>query len=308
MPSRLVCVAVLVFWLYASVGLITRDLLPELSVGSPPDMRTIASAGEESGPARWMIAIVDPSGGPDGRRTIGQAVTESRRKPDGVIEMTSRVLFDSGRLLGSLVRTGGGAAAEPDDQIHFDSTYLVDPSGNLRSFRAEVRLASQPADLWDIQGKLDHGKMEVVSRGPLPFLNRKVVFDYHPHGVVQSQFGPLDRLPGLQVGQHWDERAASPFTGQVETVRASVEQKTVIHWDTNPVATFEVVHRSKTVTARTWVRPDGLVLRQEVALPLLRLVLERLPEGKAGSLFSPKSVNASGSFPFGAGSRAPSSR
>ena len=33
-----------------------------------------------------------------------------------------------------------------------------------------------------------------------------------------------------------------------------------------------------TVSARTWVRPDGLVLRQEVALPLLRLVLERLPD------------------------------
>jgi hypothetical protein len=222
--------------------------------------------------------------------------------------MTSRVLFDSGRLLGSLVRTGNGIASEPDDQILFDSTYLVDPSGNLRSFQADVRLASQPGDLWKIEGKLKNGMMDIVSQGPLPFLNRKVSFEYHPHGVVQSQFGPLDRLPGLQVGQHWDERAASPFTGQVETVRASVEQKTVIHWDTSPVATFEVVHRSKTVTARTWVRPDGLVLRQEVALPLVRLVLERLPEGKAGSLFPPKSANAVGSAPIGTGQRTPSSR
>jgi hypothetical protein len=308
MPSRLVCVAVLVFWLYAAVGLVTRDLLPELSVGSPPDMRTIASAGEESGPARWIIEMVDPSGGPDSRRTIGQATTESKRSADGVISMTSHVVFDSGRLLGSLVRTRSGVASEVDDQILFDSTYLIDPSGNLRSFVADVRLESQPSDLWKIEGNLKNGMMDVVSRGPLPFLNRKVSFEYHPRGVVQSQFGPLDRLPGLQVGQHWDERAASPFTGQVETVRASVEQKTVIHWDTNPVATLEVVHRSKTVTARTWVRPDGLVLRQEVALPLLRLVLERLPEGKAGALFSPKSANASGSVPSGAGQPKPSTR
>ena len=66
--------------------------------------------------------------------------------------------------------------------------------------------------------------MEVVSQGPLPFLNRTMSFEYNDRGVVQSQFGPLDRLPGLQVGQRWDEQVASPFTGQVETVRAEVER------------------------------------------------------------------------------------
>src|SRR5439155_22886256 len=112
--------------------------------------------------------------------------------------------------------------------------------------------------------------------------NRTLSFDYQARGVVQSQLGPLDRLPHLHVGQRWDERIASPLSGQVDTVRAEVVGKTVIFWDKSPVTTFEVAHRSKTLRARTWVRPDGLVLRQEVSLPLLRLVLERQP-GLAGS-------------------------
>ena len=45
----------------------------------------------------------------------------------------------------------------------------------------------------------------------------------------------------------------------------------------NPVATLEVLHHSKTLSARTWVALDGMVLRQEIPFPLLRLVLERRP-------------------------------
>ena len=166
-----------------------------------------------------------------------------------------------------------------DEQIVFQSTYHVDPSGNLRAFEAEVQVAGQPADLWKITGVLKNHMIEVESKGPITFLNKKLSFEYQPRAVVQSQFGPLDRLPGLQVGQRWEEHVANMFTNQMETVRVTVERKTSIYWSENPVETLEVVHRSKTVSARTWVRPDGLVLRQEVALPLLRLVLERIPDG-----------------------------
>src|SRR5205823_4553797 len=174
-----------------------------------PDLRTISSAGGDAAPARWNIQVVDNPREPEAKRSVGQAVTESTRASDGWVEMKSRVVFDSGRLLTTLLKGGPRRGGVVDDQ---------------------------------------------------------------------SQFGPLDRLPGLAVGQRWDERVASPLTGQVETVRAEVTRKVVIHWDMSPVTTLEVVHRSKAVTARTWVRPDGLVLRQEVVLPMLRLVLERLPD------------------------------
>ena len=288
MPSRLACAAILVYWLFAVVGLVRRDLLPELSVGTPPDLRTIASAGEDAGPARWDIQVVDHSNGPDGKRSVGHAITESKRDQNGAIAMTSKVVFDSARLLGGVLRKGHRGLSSTEEQLTFDSTFNVDPSGNLQSFHAEVQAGGSSADLWKIEGVLKNHVIEGVSKGPLPFLNKPFKFDYQPRAVVQSQFGPLDRLPGLQVGQRWDERVANPFTSQVETVRASVDRKISIFWNLDTVETLEVVHRSKTVTARTWVRRDGMVLRQEVALPLVvRLVLERLPENAASPLASP---------------------
>ena len=45
-----------------------------------------------------------------------------------------------------------------------------------------------------------------------------------------------------------------------------------------PVNTFEVVHRTSPLSMKTWVRPDGVILRQEIPFPFVRLVLERRPE------------------------------
>jgi hypothetical protein len=89
---------------------------------------------------------------------------------------------------------------------------------------------------------------------------------------------PFDYLPGLQVGQRWESRVVNPLTGRIEPVRVAVERRTVIHWDNHPVTTLEVVQHMGLVVARTWVRTDGLVLRQEVPFPLVKLVLERQPD------------------------------
>lgn len=277
MPSRLICVALLAYWLVAAFGLVSRDLLPELSLGNPPDLRTIAVAGEDAPPARWGIQVVDIPSRPELGRSVGHAVTESRRQADGWVEMSSQVTFDSGRLLAGMAK-GASFSRDGNEQIEFYSKYQIDPSGKLRSFHAEVRMPGHEGELWRIDGALKGTTMSVVSHGPLPLLNRSMSFEYDPRGLVRSQFGPLDRLPNLQVGQRWDEQVASPLTGRMETVRAEVRRRTLIHWDRNPVKTLEVEHRSQGVTARTFVRPDGLVLRQDLTLPMLRLVLERLPD------------------------------
>ena len=81
MPSRLVCVAILLYWLVAAVGLISRDLLPELSLGSPPDLRTISSAGGDAAPARWIIQVVDNPHEPEAKRSVGQILPPSSHQP-----------------------------------------------------------------------------------------------------------------------------------------------------------------------------------------------------------------------------------
>jgi hypothetical protein len=273
MPPRLVCVLILLYWAIAAVCLITRDVLPELTIGSPPDLRTIARAEEHAQPSRWSVQVIDEPLSPESRRTVGHAITSSTRRKDGWVEMKSEVSFDSGGLL-----KGTPFESSADVQLEIRSTYVVNPLGNLHSFQAIVKSEHNPDELLSIEGKLKDGVLDVVSKGPLPIMNRKRSFPYPARSMVQNAIGPIDRLPGLQVGQRWDTRVVSPFTGRMDTVRVEVTRRSVIHWDGNPVTTFEVVEHLTPMSARTWVRPDGLVLRQEVPFPLVKLVLERQPD------------------------------
>ncbi len=273
MPSRFVSLAILVYWCIAAFCLLTWEVLPELTLGYPPDLRAIAVAGESAKPVTWSIQIIDDPKAPDVRRTVGSAVTTSKRMPDGWFELTSRLKFDAGALL-----KGTAIATWASVRLELFSVYRVHPSGNLRSFDMKVTPVDSSEALFTVQGRLKGGVMEVVSKGPVPMLNRELSFAYEPRSVVHDALGPLDRLPGLHLGQRWDTRVVNPFTGQVEVVRVEVRRRELIHWDGEPVSAFEVVQHSGPLTARTWVRSDGVILRQEVPLPFVRVVLERLPD------------------------------
>jgi hypothetical protein len=101
---------------------------------------------------------------------------------------------------------------------------------------------------------------------------------YEPRSVVHDGLGPLDRLPGLHVGQRWETRVVNPLSGQVDRVRVEVLRRTLIHWNGEPVSAFEVVLHGTGIEGRTWVRPDGLILRQEVPFLIARLVFKRIPD------------------------------
>jgi hypothetical protein len=276
MPSRFVSLAILVYWCVAAFCLLTWEVLPELSLGYPPDLRAIAAAGDSGKAVTWSIQIIDDPKAPDVRRSIGAAVTASKRLPDGWFELSSRVNFDAGALA-----KGTTFGTRASVRLELVSVYRVDPSGNLRSFDLKVAPLNSSETLFKVNGRLKDGVMEVVSKGPLPVLNQKLSFPYEPRSVVHDALGPLDRLPGLHLGQRWDTRVVNPFTGQVELVRVEVRRRDLIHWNGEPVSAFEVVHHSGPITASTWVRPDGVIIRQEVPFPFVRLVLERLPDGAA---------------------------
>ncbi|WP_422931115.1 hypothetical protein [Singulisphaera sp. PoT] len=271
MPPRLVSLGILLYWAIAASTLIRRDVLPEMGFVRPPDLRTIARAEDNAEPSRWSVEVIDNPLSPDLRRSVGTASTHSTRNARGWVIMKSRVFFDAGGLL-----KGTPLRSNADGHIEVLSSYQVDPSGNLRSFQATVKAESEPEILLQVDGALKKGEMEITSTGPM--FNRKWTIPYQARGLIQNAVGPFDRLPNLQVGQRWETRVISPLFGNVETVRVEVARRTVIQWNNNPVPTYEVVHHMTPLSARTWVRPDGFVLRQEVPLPFVKLVLERLPD------------------------------
>lgn len=277
MPHRLVCVAILLFWSIAAVALFTRDLLPDLLIGTPPDLRTISQADGAPKPTHWAIMVAeDPS--LMNLRSVGQAVTRSTLKRDGWVEMTSEVFVDAEDLL----------RATPFENVHnerleVDSSCNIDPSGNLSEFRTTVRSAGEPGELLTLEGHVKNRWLEIRAHGALPIFNGIRKFPYQPRGMVQNTLGPMDRMPGLQVGQRWESPIISPLTGRVETIKVEVARKGVITWGNNPVQALEVVARASPISVRMWVRPDGLVLRQEVPFPFVRLVLDRQPDSDISS-------------------------
>jgi hypothetical protein len=276
MPSRMVSLAILIYWSIAAFCLLSWDVLPEFALGYPPDLRSIVYASNDSKPVRWSLQVIDNPKDPDVRRTVGEAVTFSSVRPNGWFEINSKVEFDAGGLLkGTLFGSRIGM------QLQIESLYHVDPSGNLRSFDLFVSSRDSAERLINIRGEVEHGKMNIVSRGPVPLLNQRWMFDYEARSVVQNALGPLDRLPGLHVGQKWETRVINPFTGQVDRARVEVARRTLIHWNGNPVQTFEVVQHVAPLSMRTWATLDGLILRQEVPFPFVRLVLERRPDEPA---------------------------
>jgi hypothetical protein len=270
MPSRFVSLAILIYWLIAAFCLLSWDVLPEFVQGYPPDLRSITYASNNPKPVRWSLQVIDNPKDPDVRRTVGEAVTSSSQRPNGWFDLDSKVEFDAGGLLkGTLFAPRMGIPLE------IQSRYHVEPSGNLRSFEINVKSRDSSERLIDISGEVEHGKMNIVSRGPVPLLNQRWTFDYEPRSVVQNALGPLDRLPGLHVGQKWETRVVNPFTGQIDRAKAEVARRTLIDWNGNPVPTFEVVQHLAPLSMRTWVTVEGLVLRQEVPFPFVRLILER---------------------------------
>jgi hypothetical protein len=290
MPSRFVSLGILIYWSIAAFMLLTWDVIPELTLGYPPDLRAIAVAGDSTKPVRWSIQIVDDPRYPEVRRTVGESVTASSRRADGWFELTSRVEIDAGGLF-----KGTPFVARSRDRLGVESLYLVDHSGNLNSFDIQVFSKDLNESLIKVKGQLKGSKMEIVSRGPVPIFNQNLTFDYEPRSVVHDVLGPMDRLPGLHVGQRWESRVINPFTHQVEPVRVEVVRRGLIHWEGNPVTTFEVVHRTSPLSMKTWVRTDGVILRQEIPFPFVRLVLERRPETDAPP--SPRSPKAGSAAP-----------
>jgi hypothetical protein len=277
MPSRFASLGILIYWSIAAFLLLTWDVIPELTLGYAPDLRAITVAGDSTRPVRWSVQIVDDPRHPEDRRTVGESVTASSRRPDGWFELTSHVDINAGGLL-----KGTAFASRSSERLAVESLYLVDNSGNLKSFDLRVAAKDSAGSLMTVTGKVKGGKMEIVSRGPVEVLNQNLTFDYEPRSVVHDVLGPMDRLPGLHVGQRWESRVINPFSGKVDTVRVEVVRRGLIHWEGNPVTTFEVVHRTSPFSMKTWVRTDGVILRQEIPFPFVRMVLERRGEMDAG--------------------------
>ena len=91
------------------------------------------------------------------------------------------------------------------------------------------------------------------------------------HQAIMS--GDLPAGARLRIRDLADELGTSPMPVRDSIVR--LEQAGLAQRVPHKGA---IVTQLTPVSARTWVRRDGLVLRQEIPFPFVKLILERLPD------------------------------
>lgn len=272
MPRLFTRILIMIFWLICSGMLFYRDILPDYLVGQPPDWKRLVQKAEY-GTTRWLIAVDD---GGERNRVVGQAFNEINMRADGATILKSQIKIDAkGLFNGTILQVAEST------KFQFENTTTITPQGLLDHIRAEVRveeLGDKP--ILVIQGiPTDQNKLDIrFSSSISPLMNFRQIIEYAPQQMVRGGLEPIDQLPGLRIGQRWTTQILQPMTARPESIRSEVVSLVRIFWDGNPTEVFLVEHKAITFSAKTWVRRDGLVLRQQLPTPFVKLVLERDPK------------------------------
>jgi len=291
MHSRWFNAAVVLLWLTTMGWLVKAKVLPPLIKGEPPSYRRIVASRLNEPPIGWNILVND--------RQLGWALTEVGPSPIGLTEIRGRAHLDKLPLkhltpnwlkpLTNFLELSAGD--ESKLQLDVRSLITIDPLGRLSQFESTVWLLPWRERL-RVRGNVEGGKMEIIlSAGGLTFNHE---FPLPANALLSDALSPQTELPGLHQGQSWSVPIYSPLwpNQPLEIIRATVEDKEPIFWDDDVHEAWLVVYRSDGATSgesqkpkgRLWVRPDGAVLKQQVAFFDLAVTFERLDKEKTDLL------------------------
>lgn len=272
---------VIVFWLGAMSWLLGAKVLPPLLLGEPPTYQKILAA-EPDAPAEETEVVWDIT---CDQRPVGTASSSIHPMEDGIRELRSEVRFTELPLDSISPLRLGAFARLPDGQsrsIAFNAkaVFEVGPLGQLQRFESKLEMGILAEPVF-VQGTVDGTQLRLTLRtGDLVYHTDSVL---PQDSLLSDALSPQSRLPGLRVGQTWLSPMYSPFhprTRPLEALEAVVERTEPLLWHGQGVETLVVVYYNEQggrvgavgqPRGKVWVRPDGVVLQQEV--PLIDSVL-----------------------------------
>jgi hypothetical protein len=295
-------VIVILFW-FATMGwLVVAKILPPMRVGEPPNYASILQQSTEPRTVCWRVRLQD--------RTIGWAAGKVVRRKDGITSLESRVYLGDfawedlipGWLAGVL-RPVFNDLGELD--IDKKSRLDIDPLGRLVGFESRVRVAGL-VDAIKVQGQIEGSILKLsVQSGEF---RDKIDRYLPPNALMTDELSPQALMPGLRVGQTWTVPMYSPFRAPsepIEILQAVVEREDKITWAGKTVNSRLIVYRPDAGSGlagneprgRVWVRDDGVVLRQEVAVLRSHLQFIRLSDEQAENIALALGEDWSGNLP-----------
>jgi hypothetical protein len=294
---------VVIFWLVAMSWLLIQKVIPPLLPGEPPDYNAPLAATLANKPPPPVCWRINWEG-----KIIGTAVSQTVSTPQGA-ELRSAVhfkklpvrnlLIQSMGLMGPVVKaTMGNEDFSPD--LNATTRIRYSHEKHLEGFQTVLDLPDMPQVL-DLAGHTNAaGKLVVDARArfgtnenrPVTPIGQPYELDLPADALVGDSLSPRSELKNLRVGQQWTIPVYRPFPpgSPVQILLARVESSAYLEWNGELVETFVVVYRDdagsglKSAGApigRTWVEPNGNVLRQEVKFSSLKIIFERLPDGAA---------------------------
>jgi hypothetical protein len=279
-------VIVVLFWLATMSWLVVAKIIPPLRIGEPPTYSTIVEESTSEPPACWAIRMKG--------RTIGWAANAVVRQPEGISSFYSRVYLAElplDELAPAWVSTILRPVFPNLNLVDLDkqSWFSVDPLGRLSDFESRVRLAGIP-DAIRVSGTVEGSNLKLMVRSGE--ISAPIHTRLAPNSLMNDELSPQSRMPNLRVGQTWTVPLYSPFRAPhnpLDILQATVESEERIRWGDEAVPARLIVYRgdpgnihaSDQVRGRMWVRTDGLVLRQEVAVFKTPVQFDRVADQQA---------------------------
>jgi hypothetical protein len=288
---------VALFWLASMSWLVVAKVAPPLVGGQAPDYRApLAEAPRNPPPVAWRLLWEE--------RDIGHAVTRIRPADQGGTELRSLVQFKQldvqkglQQLLGPFSRLLPSLGNDFRLDLAIASRVQFDRQQAIRGLDSSIQVADMPHVL-NLHGAVRQGRTLDVVVFPgkkLPAATEddgglvRHQIDLPRDALLGDALAPSSQLQNLEVGQTWTIPVFRPFPpgSSVQIVEAKAERLELLSWDREEVEVMVVAYRDEAGSGlgaarepigRVWVRPDGLVLKQEVLISNLHLEFIRLTE------------------------------
>jgi hypothetical protein len=271
MYSRWYSLAVVFLWLLAMSWLVIGKLVPDWTIGEPPDYGRVIEAQKREGVVGWRMACND--------EPLGWALSQTVALPNDLAEIESHVHFADLRTLSRKSLLGGALRQliPGDEAVSVDARTLVriDSLDKLLDFDTSLWQGNER--LIRLRGRVDGGKLHLTFSAGSYFKPVEHSISLPPGALMSDAFSPQSQLPELRVGQTWTVPVANPLlpTQPMEILHAEVIASEPYVWGDETVQVWLVEYRSEPGYAaatdraprgRLWVARDGTVLKQEASL------------------------------------------
>jgi hypothetical protein len=253
MTNRVIVVLIIVNWLVMMFGLMRDEVVPAVRYAR----RMARYAKYEQLERLVPESRVDQMGIYVGGRRVGRSTTWYEWS-DVDLTVRSETRFDvsSVPLLRALAGFLGGAEMRMAFQF-----YLIE--GRLNSFQARIYVEGAAAPIVRVQGE-PFGRELVLRIWQFGEL-RKERIPFDQRQFLNSALAPSLSFKDLRVGKRWRIMSFNPLTQAVESLRAEVVGRETLTLGGASRPCFEVlIGREGGLQTRSWVTPDGTVLKQEV--------------------------------------------